>query len=238
MAQILSVVCGACANRNDRLEMEMTAQVNGGAPQRYSFNVSYKKHAISSYKTNWTPPPSADTNTLVNMSENEFMMAFNEYGRLLSGKMVGQDSATFNPSAPVNRIVVRQIAFSSDVANLGGNVHCFPFNVSPGQTPKAISLSRTAFENFKKVAQFLYRTGGIPAGGANAAWTAIDGLVRGRVGQPNELFTANEITTLEVRLRGGVNQLVNQDAGQIKKAQNLGKKPNPDPKRPPFRSGW
>ncbi len=240
MALILSVRCGSCVNHNDRLEMEMVAQVNGLPDQRYSFNVSYKKHAISSYKTNWTPPPTADVNTLVNMSEGDFMAAFNEYGRLLSAKMSHQDSATFNPSAPANRIVTRSIAFSSDVQNLGGNVHCFPFNISPAQTPLCISLSRAAFNNFKTVAQFLYRTGGVQAAGARASWTAIEVLVRGRVGQPNELLSSTEVRTLEVRLQqgGALQQLINAETGAIRRAQNVGNRPNPDPNRPPFRSGW
>jgi hypothetical protein len=238
MAIIQSVQRGTCVNRNERLELEMVAQVQGMPQQRYTFNVSYKKHAVSSYKTNWTPPPSADTNTLVNMTEGDFMSAFNEYARLLSAKMDHQDSNAFNPSSPMYRIVTRQIAFSSDAQHLGGNVHCFPFNISPGQTPKAISLSRSAFNNFKSVAQFLYRTGNINAAGARNSWAVIENLVRGRVGQPNELFSATEITTLEVRLGGGINQLVNAESGAIKRAVNAGNRPDPNPGRPPFRSGW
>jgi hypothetical protein len=237
---ILSVVCFGCMNRNDRLEMDMTANVQGIAQQRYSFNVSYKKHAVSSYKTNWAPPPTADINTLVNMSENEFMLAFNEYGRVLSTKMQGQESTTFSPSAPMNRVTTRGIAFSSDVNNLGGNVHCFPFTLSPVQTPKCISLNRASFNHFKIVAQFLYRTGNVNQAGALASWNAIEGLVRGRSGQPNELLSDAEIQALEVRLRGGGNlqRMINAEAGAIRRAENLGARPNPQPNRPPFRSGW
>lgn len=240
MALILSVDCGQCMIRNDRLEMEMTAQVQGMAPQHYNFNVSHKKHAVSSYKTNWTPPPSADVNTLVNMSEGDFMNAFSEYGRLLAAKMKNQDNATFNPSAPNNRILTRGIAFSSDVEHLGGDVHCFPFNISPVQTPKCISINKVTFENFKKVARFLYRVGSaVQTADAQNGWNAIETLVTGRVGQPNELLSQMEVQNLKVRFQGnGMDQRVKAELGAIKKADNLGKRPNPQPNRPPFRSGW
>jgi len=236
MALILSVDSRAAVNQNDRLEMELVASLNDGTTATYSFNVSYKKHAVSSYKTNWTAPPSAVTNTLVNMSENEFTMAFTEYGRLLGVKMDHQESTTFDPSAPANVIVTRQIAWSSDVANLGGNVHCFPC-VVVGQTPKAVSLTTIQFNNFKLVAKYLYRIGDIPTGGAQNAWNAIQVLVNGLAGQPNELLSQTEISTLTVRLNThiGLNQMVRADQGAVQRAVNVGNRPNPNPNRPPFR---
>jgi len=56
-------------------------------------------------------------------------------------------------------------------------------------------------------------------------------------GQPNELFSAAEIRTLEVRLGGGIHQLVNAETGAIERAVNAGNRPNPNPRRPLFRSG-
>jgi hypothetical protein len=50
-------------------------------------------------------------------------------------------------------------------------------------------------------------------------------------GQPNELFSAAEIRTLEVRLGGGIHQLVNAETGAIKRAVNAGHRPNPNPGR-------
>jgi hypothetical protein len=41
-------------------------------------------------------------------------------------------------------------------------------------------------------------------------------------GQPNALFSAAEIRTLEVRLGGGIHQLVNAETGAIERAVNAG----------------
>jgi len=229
-----TVRCGKCLVRNDRLEMQMVVTYTGAPNQTYTFNVSHKKHAISSYKTNSASPPTAVTNTLVNMSENEFKVAFDDYGRQLGLKMIGQDNMTFDPSAPKNRIVTKQIAFSSDAANLGGNVHCFPFNKGPAETPKAISIDRQKFNSFKVVAQFLFRTGAVPTAGARNSWADLRALAESRVNQPNKLFTENEIQTLNVRLAGQVDQLVRQDLGAIRRAENMSGRLNSGG-RAPFR---
>jgi len=234
MAIMQTVRCGKCLVRNDRLEMQMVVTFAGAPNQTYTFNVSHKKHAISSYKTNSTSPPTADVNTLVNMSENEFKVVFDDYGRQLALKMVGKDNMTFNPSAPMNRVVTKQIAFSSDAANLGGNVHCFPFNKGPAETPKAISIGPQKFNHFKVVAQFLFRTGTVPTAGARNSWADIRPLVENRTNQLNQLFTANEIQTLNVRLAGQVDRLVRQDLGVRRRAENMSGRLNPSG-RAPFR---
>lgn len=238
MALIQRATCGVSVHdsANDRLKMEMVAEVQGLPPQRYSFNVSYKKHVISSYKTNWTPPPTALTNTLVNMSENQFMFAFNEYGRLLAAKLEHKDNETFNPSALENRVFTGGIAFSSDSQRLGRNVHCFPV-FDPAQTPRCIVLDKTPFDHFKIVCRFRFQIGApIPPATARTSWTAIETLVGGRVGQPNELFSATDIQTLTIRLQqdGALQGLLDAERRAIARAQNL--RPNPGPSGPPFRS--
>jgi len=243
MATIFSAVSGAATVVNDRLEATITAAVTGMNEQIYTLNCSHKKHLVSSYKTNEAQPPTApaniNINTVVNSDLGTFTAAFTEYARLLASAIVGQDPAVFDPSNLVLN-TGKNIAFSTDVHLLGGNVHCYPVVPNPAVAGNlAYSMNNTAFNDFKKVTKFLFQpfdTEGSAPGTARSAWNNIHQAISALVGHPNQMLSQLEIAALEKRLlseatarreigaqKGAVNQAQQQIQGR------------PDLNRPPFR---
>ena len=230
MPNIERAVAHRCIEVANRLQAKIVVTI-GGAETEYGLDVSHQKHVIAAYRDNAGNPPTANVNTLINMSVNDFKSAFDNYVRLLAANLVGKNSDNFKPSIPANRIFVQQISFSSDSIRLGANIHCFPFNDGPGRTRLAISLAATAFNNFKAVAAYFYRRGGHLAG-AQAAWRNIEALVVARQNDQNRLFTRDEIVAIRIALGGGAAAVARREQGQQRRILGVGARLDNEGRRP------
>lgn len=196
MPEMISAVAQDCVDQNGRLEMTIKVHFTDRPPKNYTFSACYEKHAIASYKTRANCHSSMDVNTLIDMSLNEFKAAFEHYGYLLAMKMTGEERNTFAPSAPCHRIVTKGIAFSSEFDELQDHIPCYPAYVSPTRTPKAIKISKSAFEHFKCISAFLFHQEG-EIHRTKLAWTALQTLIYDTKNKPCQLFTALEIAALK-----------------------------------------
>ncbi|MEL6617371.1 MAG: hypothetical protein AAFP16_00735 [Pseudomonadota bacterium] len=192
---------------NSRLEFQIKVELDNDPTdtRTFGFNVSDNKHCAGSYKDGGSTPSAAPVgtpNTLVNMSKSDFSGAFHAYARSMAAKLKGKDADTFDPSA--HNVAVKEIAFTSDVARLGADVHCFPVLVGPVATPKCVELDFDEFNDFKTTTAFLYMNaaGNLSAQKSNArdAWDSIKARMTALVGADNELLTETEVNTLNVRL--------------------------------------
>lgn len=201
MPRIISALSQNCVERNGVLELAITAHFADHTHQDYTLSVSYEKHAISAYKGSHSTSLSTQANTLIDMSLEDFTTAFENYGRLIAEKMIGEDNATFAPSAPCHRIATKGIAFSSGLDKLENHIQCFPAHVSPTRTPKAIKLSQSLFEHFKHVSNFFVTQKG-DLKRTKQAWKALQPLIRNTKHKPCQLFSELETKALNIALYG------------------------------------
>lgn len=139
---------------HDRLEIDVSAALDVGPPQKYQINTSYKKHCFPSYTVqDGYNPTAADSNTVVVVDDHVFKAAFDAYARALcSAISKAPDVATFDPSSTAGRLPGGNgITFHSDVTQVGGNIHCFPV-----AGPKCMVFNKKDFGHFKDVMRFVF----------------------------------------------------------------------------------
>jgi len=138
----------------DRLEVGFQATYNDSSTEDFGLNVSHKKHLLGSYFLGESAAaPSAATNTIVNISLEDFKKAFQDYARFLGEKHKTVFPAAVVPSDPGNEYTSRMgISVHADRDHLSTNIHSFPTT----QGTNAVSLDQDTHKKFKKVLNFLY----------------------------------------------------------------------------------
>lgn len=157
---IVSAVCGKVVNQSFKLELPITVTLASGAVHLYKCNISYKKHLVESYRGDsdgYTPKVGDGTHTLCRVTYDQFVTCFHSYGlqlcKLIQHKGIGisiKDMAF---------LTCHDVYIMSDVAKLGGDVHCTPCTPLVGASSTCRSLSQTQFGQFIRIMRFLWHKG-------------------------------------------------------------------------------
>lgn len=157
----------------DRMEVGFHATYNDASTEDFALNVSHKKHLLESYFLGESAnAPSAATNTVVNVSLENFKKGFQDYARFLGEKHKNVFPAAVVPSDPANEYTSRMgVNFHADRATLSTNIHSFP----TAHGANAVSLNQDTHKKFKKVLNFLYlgESNPMTAQGMLNDWNAI-----------------------------------------------------------------